>query len=787
MYWDNYGLFATGSFDSICKINDVSKTFVFNIYKKNFDGTPINCLCAKDPAIHTWLDDNPTPSIKGSELKINLINLDNSLPLITFYSDEDDAFKIVLYVTYPRSPISISKELFTGYLVQDDCSEIVTDIAHEIQLTFTDNLGILKDISFDLANKWSSLSDSDVRELDAYLTIIAPTSTDSGYFIVDSLIGNPVVGNSILLRGTTFSDGTYSIGKIENYGTTGYKIWVNEDIPDSAFGPSNVHIVYITTSSLANVITLADCFRICLQATQLKLDLLYGGSLVLVDTTDKDDILSNVKINPNTFVDSSNIYESCFDVLDKICTRFKITIFQSFNTWYAIRWQELRYYNNNLKGYLYDWHINLSGTISTGITEKLEYGTGIDIEYGLNNMIDRPLRHYQEKFTYEQPKNIIKNGDLDDLGDYAQKVIGTSTDYWVLYDWLDWTDTFNKLPLGTGYRPRYIAVKYNQYGIELERSGFIPWQYSGEDYNQPACIPFPVNKGDSVRIKFSFRTSKFIDGGDGTYIRITFGNSYINGSGELIPSPWYYEIPNDENWGEWHEVDILLKNAPNDNLIQIALTSIADKNPFPGPYVDNSFTTKTGTFYKDFTIEYFPNVIGQSNVQGQIHRSYQGGVIKNVDEIDIYVDSSQKNYAKGTLFRNGFTNGLNNRAIEWKDGRIDKVFSLGEIITKQQLLWRKYLRNKYEGTLFPIIDADDNIISANKIIELLIKPNFYFIFGKLELNYREDMANFTLCEIWNADENDSIRILNDFPPPDYIFIPKGIEKDKSIVYKLKYF
>ena len=64
-------------------------------------------------------------------------------------------------------------------------------------------------------------------------------------------------------------------------------------------------------------------------------------------------------------------------------------------------------------------------------------------------------------------------------------------------------------------------------------------------------------------------------------------------------------------------------------------------------------------------------------------------------------------------------------------------------------------------------------------------PNTYFIFGKLEINYRENMFNFSMYEMWQLgkNENDMVPIFH--PPPSHLE-PAGIAKDRSLQYAFKY-
>jgi hypothetical protein len=135
----NYGLRYTASYSST-----TDKNYRVDIYFKDYVGAANSVKCAGRPVIHKWESDEPLTPIKGSSLTVTLIN-EGWLPLTAFYSVEDDFCKIVL--TWEDA----NAVLFTGFLVQDDCREPLTDVNHEITLAANDNLGLLKGLKLDAA------------------------------------------------------------------------------------------------------------------------------------------------------------------------------------------------------------------------------------------------------------------------------------------------------------------------------------------------------------------------------------------------------------------------------------------------------------------------------------------------------------------------------------------------------------------------------------------------------------------------------------------------------------
>ena len=128
-----------------------------------------------------------------------------------------------------------------------------------------------------------------------------------------------------------------------------------------------------------------------------------------------------------------------------------------------------------------------------------------------------------------------------------------------------------------------------------------------------------------------------------------------------------------------------------------------------------------------------------------------------------------------TLFYDGTTNAIQNKVVSFKDGRTDNLYSLGQINTTQQELWRNRQRSKLEGRGLDILRMGYMFLNPSIIMKYLITPDTYFIFGKLEMNLKENTFNFTLYEMWQEDENDLI-----------LSVPYGISKDKIVQYTFKY-
>ena len=99
-------------------------------------------------------------------------------------------------------------------------------------------------------------------------------------------------------------------------------------------------------------------------------------------------------------------------------------------------------------------------------------------------------------------------------------------------------------------------------------------------------------------------------------------------------------------------------------------------------------------------------------------------------------------------------------------------------------MWRNKRRLKLEGNIFPVIrnqgTANVKLLSMLNVCNFLIQNKTYLIFGKLEIDYKENSSKFTAYEMWrNGEEwyhfNSAMEQ-----------IPDGVYKDKNIQYTFKY-
>ena len=732
MYWDFYGLYGIGEFDSIGF--DQNARYEFKIYKKNYRQLDqYTFLCGKDPAVLKYLSDDPF-GVKGSELDLTLINLDGLTPLSMFYAEEDDTFKIEFRVIYttpdpdnPFQDLSIDQLLFTGFMIPEDSNEIMSDIGHEINLSFTDNLGTLKNIKFDEAAKFSPTSAAGLRLASVTASLSSEAGNLGNRLTLFSGIntGSPVVGDYVVLNDSPSGDVAYTIIKITTSGST-KTLFVREPVLGFA-STSGVKLAYVAGTNPYNRIKLADAVRICLHATNQNLDVDYAGQLIVISGLGTTDWLNEVYVDGRTFQADANNFMSCYDVLQKLCERFQMSVFMANGKWHLIRWHELRYSDNTIEGRKYNSYLVSQST--GNITNEKTFSAG-SIEEGLEQSIERPYNFFTEKFDYKAEQNLIYNANFQILGAKIREY--TSVEGGVTYTIKEYEAEGFTDSLNTPGAERFIQVKT---AIDFSETYLVV--VSSASFS-PMSNPIEVKKGDKLTIKFRYLTQPGISGNaTQTPIILRLQNGITSTNISFVDT-----IPTGENTANGRDIERTYTVA-YDGTIKVLfglLDSLA--------------------FYTDLSIIAESPVNGSLQVIGQEHKGFVNRIVKNNEVKDISVDDTERNTIFGTLFLSSFQNLIQVRSALWQTGYTGPgTYKLGQITTKQQMDWKYSQRLKFEGTLLGCVKKfqKDLLISFSNttILDVIIfgfKNDFNFIFGKAEFNFREDRINGTFFEMWKDAE-----------------------------------
>jgi hypothetical protein len=294
----------------------------------------------------------------------------------------------------------------------------------------------------------------------------------------------------------------------------------------------------------------------------------------------------------------------------------------------------------------------------------------------------------------------------------------------------------------------FIRVVSDNDGNEIERVLVVNGDIKS--------YPIEVNSGDSFKFSFRVKTQDsqagsinlvaIVELNDGI-TRKFFHNPALTSGSTMWQNGvgFVYQIPSSDNSNQWHSIEI-------------------DSHYFPFPYdgllycylrVADLSGTKRETYYSDIRFEYTVRLNESTKIIGQTHQQTQAGVIKNNEDVEIFIDSSPRNSIAGTLFLDEKIGLLQKRTERWRHPyKPTQSVRLGDLITYEQLFWRRKPRTILEGTLYDLISTG-NSISLLSVFKYSLFPDLNFVFGKMEIDYKNNKVNGTLWEIWNDNETDT--------------------------------
>ena len=715
----------------ICNFDSLQgEAFTLMIEQKDYTGSTSTVTGAAVPVLHKWNSDEQKATIKGSSLDIRLINENGSLPLSSFFSDEDDTFKVKFYHG--------GSLIFIGFLVNDDCSEEMLDFTHEIVLSATDNLGLLKDIAFDEAARIGGVA----NDYTVYITY----NTENSFSIVSGT-ASVQTGDKIIMTSSPIN-GDY-LAEFANYPAT-TNVQVSPDI-NMFSGIEEASMRVITPINYRGRLSVAQILNICLKPTNAKIYTnVYSHLQPVGGSTYR--WMEDVFIDTNSFL-IGDTYKDCYTIMNDILSRFNATIMQAHGEWVIIRIDEHIEYGNAVGGFKYDTDFIYDSNIILDNVFDAGVGRPTVALNGLTASLQRPLRFAKEKFEYKNPAELLRNANFSRVGRlldrYAQ---GENTVF--EYEMKDWDAGHEWTTGGNGYvassAQRFIRVT-KRLNEELDRVGVIKGISGFDDRACAECYPIEVSAGDVVSYSFDYRSNQALPSPTHFYFIVNLvtsvnftpkaaNNRYLRENGEWSPNLKLDSfIPAGMSSQSWQSVKVTSKPLPFDGILYVKLAQVTQAN-----------NAANETYYKNLNFDITKNISDQGNVTGHAHTDAQNKTINNNLDRDIVIDDSPSNAIAGTLFLSSFNGRLQNRVKLWQRGTSSNQYRLGEIITFDDLFARNIQRKKLEGTLFKIVQG--HILSALTVVRYDYFAATNFTFGQLEIDYRNDSATGTLYELYKDSE-----------------------------------
>ncbi len=486
----SYGLKYQSQFKSRSDANNVEKLRTVQFLFKDYTGPTASVIAGDNPALQKCTLDDVFAPVKGQSMDVELVNKNQSLPLTSFYSDDDDGVQVKLLDENGGL-------LFIGFVVQDDCYEELIDFTHYIRLSVNDSLGLLKGVI---------LNEAPVKR-----GFIGAWETDTDDFKIHVNAPNPSFYselNDILeILGVEYTVVSAVAGQ-HTFNSNVFN-WLITVTASSAltFGIGTYYLTYQLNLLQRN--SLLDIIAVCLYQTQIPLLLNIFHNVFEYRMGTGVSMFEQAIIDTQLFINGET-YDNCYDVLTKVLQTFRCSLFQANGQWNIVHWDELRRYSNNIPGYQYDETFLFLGPALMNNTFNIGIGQ-LSRSSGLTGGILRAYKFVRKVFNYVFPKYLLMNYDLLKLGDLLADYLGPGGTIryreYVATSWLG-GDT-------ASYVTRFIRVETDvASGNEISRYLVVKGDSGQPSFSKSVrSQPIEVNAGDKIKVSFFVRG---VNNGSGT-------------------------------------------------------------------------------------------------------------------------------------------------------------------------------------------------------------------------------------------------------------------------------
>jgi len=556
----------------------------------------------------------------------------------------------------------------------------------------------------------------------------------------------------------------YTISNIGNEDVLfGWPVTVVQDVIDA---PLTITFVeWYVPSTINGYLPLKEFFKISLQSLGLGLGArVYSQLFPIGGSTGR--WLDDTYVLGESFLQDDE-WLSCYEILERILNRFRASLFQCNGFWTIVRWGELWRYTTvegaTIPGYVYN--VNWDYVTTTDSIQNFHFGDGTDCETGVLRSINRPLNFVQETFNYVQPESLLCNYNLQKLGALYQQYEDVPNQKMVYQYFAEcWTNS-HLFPIPP-YPKILIAIEYEnnpaseQFGVEVNRYMVISGPNGASLSLGAESAPIQINKGDVVEFSFSWRSDVdydfyttvqwriFLQNGGVVYgleNDTVFGDTQTNTTGRWAnyttsQITYIFDANNDAN--EWQNVTIRAAAAPIDGLIYINLPQF--------PRISPDYTTHIQNMQLNikFNADSSLTTIGQQHTDTQTPQK----VIKNNEQTDIFLDDSPRASISGTLFLEYEVNGLRTRTGKWNYTGASLEYSIGQLVTIEQLFQRWYPKDIYNGTTTYIKNELGWIINPMSVfLDGQVPELKRYVTGSLSVDYKNSACDFTIYELDNSD------------------------------------
>lgn len=467
-----------------------------------------------------------------------------------------------------------------------------------------------------------------------------------------------------------------------------------------------------------------------------------------------------MQLDARTFEKDETSAESCYSVIEKICTDLQCRVFYENGFWHIVSlWQYHKDYGFNywifvmIAGEMVQSSYNERDIRVAKIgKEELIYAINKDavIYYKLASKL------VKKTFNYEIPSEIVKNQTFKigaELAGYQGSYVDTSvtpnqTIKYNGYALNGWMQQRGIVSAGAPLTyPAYIRRETDVYNYERSRFLVLPSQSNNPGTIFVLSSLFSIGQSDKINISIESRRKNGYSGPENALIfavllrgdngiNYTLDDNAANGLGPWIQSNSGFTIngkaiqhntASSENTSEWVTTSVDSAACPVNGTIQIVL------------YEQSATRFQNETWYRNLKIEYLPYIMGgYAPVKGDFNVFSQNNNINKTVEETISISDSPKKIIKGAIFVNNLLASPEWYRIDFPNERAR--FTQIMAITKYNFVFRQF--KKIEGSLKGLSlfnTSQENIpfgfLPQYYLSDITDQPNTKFILTSFEIDY----------------------------------------------------
>ena len=453
------------------------------------------------------------------------------------------------------------------------------------------------------------------------------------------------------------------------------------------------------------------------------------------DPTGERDPFYTTFVSGRTFQQGESDYEDSLSVLQKICSSFKMFMFQARGEWHLLFLEDLMRTDGisctiyDADGVPFDILLDQNFDINIGLSEYVKFAnddTRIDFQ--------QAYKHVKVKHSFDVPNSLIRNIDLRE-GTFIDYQTGGIRARYTLDGFTETTDSVG------GTQSYIFADLYELNQRQSEKYRYINFGdlTAAGKFRQIATTPSPCNENDLFEFSFIFQVPS------GTGVNY-YCDIQITDSTFPFATKW---LGADGKWKNSRNYVRFYNNAtPSTNF---SITTV-ERIPFTGSlqifFRIDANASAFGPKIWGFNYDYKPTISNNRTIaDGVIYESYSEKD-KTIFNDELPICDALSIVTKGAL--TDFSTIL---AKDWYHEGTTEQIRFGRLICR--ILWKFLYRTYYriEGNLLRYMDGGYLLSPLNTFYPLAL-PNRKFILSTLTIDLRTEQSEATFVEVIKIETTD---------------------------------